>query len=197
MESSCSCGGVGEGVAEPQATQAFLEKALKGGSRIPLQVSRRPPLGPQLYAGKLSLCLRLPAGKLGWSVSKEGWAHTQDQNKNLKAGICEPQTEGGKEGSKERETGAPPQMEEVLRGTARAYRQHEQRVLQTPRSYQRGRDTPTSILLWEQARFSIQLLKVRAKIDHQEQRSSPPARISQGSTQWEIVKGQSPCSQRR
>jgi hypothetical protein len=135
-------GGVGEGVAEPRATQAFLEKALKGGSRIPLQVSRRPPLGPQLYTGKLSLCLRLPAGKLGWSVSKEGWAHTQDQNKNSKAGICEPQTEGGKEGSKERETGAPPPKWKKCSEEQHEHTDSMSKGSCKPREVTRGAETP-------------------------------------------------------
>lgn len=42
------------------------------------------------------------------SVSKDRWAHTQDWNKNVKAGMCEPhRLKRGKEGSKERETEAP------------------------------------------------------------------------------------------
>lgn len=62
-------------------------------------------------------------GGFGLSVSKAGWAHTQDGNKNAKAGICEPQTEGEKEGSKERETEAPIKQKECSK---EQHVQHEQ-----------------------------------------------------------------------
>lgn len=64
-----------------------------------------------------------------------------------------------------------------------------------PSKLPEGPRHPQITTAWEKAHFSNQLPEVPVKMDHQDPREAPLF-ISQGSPQWEIVEGQSPCSEK-